>query len=424
MMTNADESFIGADISAIDLAPDSLQLINESRSGFCLIYSAVKGGKRVIIKTLKPQYRESSAHRRLLQKEFDIASGMHHTNIVETYALETLPELGESIIMEMIEGTDLHAYLNSHPRLSKTEARNLLTQICAALSYIHSRGIVHRDLKPQNILVEESGKSIKIIDFGLAHGRNYVDFNFSGGTKGFCAPEQLDETDSHDDPRSDIYSLGVIIRLLNQTGDRRLESVASSCLKADIRLRPLSADKVLEMLSQKPTRARTLVIVSAIAIALSAMGIIFWPRHDSMEAIIGEDVPRQARPIFYADYLIRLVGDGKITGANRAFHEDEYPHYAGICLDSLYLRDGQWLAVGFNDNYASFYLVANDLHDALTRDSLAAAAGFGSPHYYGDAVEWWYKPVNRDLFMMEFDDKPDMAAIVERIEQFLVTINN
>ena len=178
------------------------------------------------------------------------------------------------------------------------------------------------------------------------------------------------------------------------------------------------------MLSKKPTRARTLVIVSAIAIALAATGIIFWPRHASMEAIIGEDVPRQARPIFYADYLIKLVGDGKITGANRAFHEDEYPHYAGICLDSLYLRDGQWLAVGFNDNYASFYLVANDLHDALTRDSLAAAAGFGSPHYYGDAVEWWYKPVNRDLFMMEFDDKPDMAAIVERIEQFLLTINN
>lgn len=426
MISNTEDSFIGADINGTAPSINSLQLIYESQSGFCQIYSAIKDGKRVIIKALKPQYRDSSAHRRLLQKEFDIASGMHHPNIVETYALEQIPELGDSIIMELVNGTDLHTYLNSRPPLTKNENRNLLAQICSALSYIHSRGIVHRDLKPQNILVDEAGQNIKIIDFGLAHGRNYVDFNFSGGTKGYCAPEQLEETGTHDDPRSDIFSLGAIIRLLNQRGDRQQESIATSCIDADIQRRPSSVDAVWKMLSQRrpKPRARVMLIVAVIATALFVTGIIFWPRHDSLDAIISDDVPRQARPIFYADYLVKLANEGKISGVNRAFLEYEYPHYASMCLDSLYLRDGQWLSVGFNDNYVSFYLVTNDLHDSATRDSLAAVAGFGSPHYYVDAVEWWYKPLNRDLFTIEFDDRPYIPAIIDRIEMFMTAINN
>ena len=81
-------------------------------------------------------------------------------------------------------------------------------EICRALRYIHAQGMVHGDLKPAHILVQKGGRGVKLIDFGMARE---VDLQAGGleGTLDYLAPEQARGLAT--DPRSDLYSLGVIL---------------------------------------------------------------------------------------------------------------------------------------------------------------------------------------------------------------------
>ena len=86
-----------------------------------------------------------------------------------------------------------------------------MSQLCDAITYIHSKGIYHRDIKPENILVEKHTNRVVLIDFGLADKTAFDILKEPAGTTGYAAPEQLRQTTT--DNLSDIYSLGKIIQL-------------------------------------------------------------------------------------------------------------------------------------------------------------------------------------------------------------------
>lgn len=68
--------------------------------------------------------------------------------------------------MDFIHGTTLLDYVVSHGvQSSDKNARNIMKQILAAISYLHAHSIVHRDLKIENIMIGRNGK-VKLIDFG------------------------------------------------------------------------------------------------------------------------------------------------------------------------------------------------------------------------------------------------------------------
>lgn len=50
--------------------------------------------------------------------------------------------------------------------VGEDEARDIIKQILLALKYIHNEGFMHRDIESENILINKSSKTIKIIDFG------------------------------------------------------------------------------------------------------------------------------------------------------------------------------------------------------------------------------------------------------------------
>jgi serine/threonine-protein kinase len=90
---------------------------------------------------------------------------------------------------------------------------NIISDICKGISVAHHADIVHRDLKPQNILINEHDL-VKIVDFGLAAGVSPTDSRLTQrsarmGTPAYMAPEQV--RGGSVDPRTDIYSLGVIM---------------------------------------------------------------------------------------------------------------------------------------------------------------------------------------------------------------------
>jgi serine/threonine-protein kinase len=124
------------------------------------------------------------------------------------------------VVMEFLIGTSLSERLKEKPRLGLLEANNIIQQICAVLNVAHKRGIVHRDLKPDNIFLhkEDGQEIVKVVDFGIAKliqvldGISASDLTGMGsviGTPHYISPEQC--TARAVDPRSDIYSVGIIL---------------------------------------------------------------------------------------------------------------------------------------------------------------------------------------------------------------------
>lgn len=116
--------------------------------------------------------------------------------------------------MEYIEGKTLDDILAGHPNgcLSIEEVLRYTKGIVEGLQYLHEKHVVHRDLKPGNIMIKNDG-SVKILDFGIAQlikdTMTKVTNKPSTGTLIYMSPEQLQGRPLS--PKSDIYSLGIII---------------------------------------------------------------------------------------------------------------------------------------------------------------------------------------------------------------------
>ena len=181
----------------------------ESVNGYCCLYKAQKLGKYHILKTLKPAYKNNPLYQGLLQKEFQISYPLAHPHIVQTIGLEKIPGIGTSIVMEYIDGMNLREYLNSK-NYNRNTILKILSELCLALSYIHSLQIIHRDLKPENILITRNGSNVKLIDFGLSDTDSYSILKHPAGTLKYASPEQqIPQTIL--DNKADIYSIGVIL---------------------------------------------------------------------------------------------------------------------------------------------------------------------------------------------------------------------
>jgi serine/threonine-protein kinase len=118
------------------------------------------------------------------------------------------------IAMEYVEGKTLATLLKERGPLSPTHACDVISEVAAALSFAHENGVIHRDVKPGNILIGLGGQ-VKVADFGIARalGANVeealTEIGSVMGTATYLSPEQAQG--AQPDPRSDIYSLGVMM---------------------------------------------------------------------------------------------------------------------------------------------------------------------------------------------------------------------
>jgi len=176
-------------------------------------------GRRVAVKVLPPDAEGDPVARERLRREARAAAALDHPFICKIH------EVGESeghsfIVMEYIEGDTLHQ-LASAQALPVRQVLDLTHALAQALEEAHNRGITHRDLKPGNIMVTRQGH-VKVLDFGLAKqvtesaatestggGTMLTDPGTRVGTPAYMSPEQI--LGGSIDPRSDIFSLGVIL---------------------------------------------------------------------------------------------------------------------------------------------------------------------------------------------------------------------
>ena len=116
------------------------------------------------------------------------------------------------VVIERIPGTALYRRLPELP-LPYLEAVELAGKIATALADLHRQNVIHHDIKPSSIMFREAGEAV-LIDYGLSHHNHLPDllqeeFRVPFGTAPYTAPERL--LDVRDDPRSDIFSLGVLL---------------------------------------------------------------------------------------------------------------------------------------------------------------------------------------------------------------------
>ncbi len=163
----------------------------------------------VALKTMSPSVAGDSELLQRFYREAESAGQLRHPNIVTIYDIDEA-EGTPFIAMEFLEGDSLEKLIRIRKPLPIYRKLDIIIQACRGLHYAHQRGIVHRDVKPANIVVLNDGL-VKIVDFGIARisDASMTRTGIILGTPMYMSPEQV--RGKSVDPRSDIFSLGVIL---------------------------------------------------------------------------------------------------------------------------------------------------------------------------------------------------------------------
>lgn len=189
-----------------------------------------QAGRPAVLK-LQPTGREDT-----LRQEYDLLWSLRHPQLPQPMAyLEW--EGKEYLIREYVEGVSLYEQVTAQGPLSPDKVRTAALSLCQVLSYLHSQNppIICRDVKPQNVVMDPTGRC-HLIDLGTA--RRYRpeqqgDTVFLG-TEVTAPPEQFGYQQT--DQRSDLYSLGVLMRfLLTGSFDPSKQDIAPNYLCRVIR---------------------------------------------------------------------------------------------------------------------------------------------------------------------------------------------
>jgi serine/threonine protein kinase len=254
-----------------DLAGTRYRLLERvARGGMGVVYAAEdeKLERRVALKVLDVPGTDGDLATRLM-REARVLARLEHPGIVPVHDVGTLADGRVFYTMKFVEGLRLDKFIEGVE--SVQDRLRLFLRICEAVAFAHARGVLHRDLKPANVMVGPFGE-VLVMDWGLAKilrgetpiAESVVDpeatiFEKSKssdvtsdstkssvitghgtvmGTPGYMSPEQARGEVEALDARSDIFSLGALLRFLltqkTSAGfaprlDRSLEAI---CAKA------------------------------------------------------------------------------------------------------------------------------------------------------------------------------------------------
>ena len=196
-----------------------LQKVGDGGMGEVYAAEPVDGGARVAIKVLRPEFLgEATVLSRFLE-EGSLATRLIHPNIARMLECATAEDGSPYLVMELLEGVPLGAYMQNGARIPLAQAVPILQGILAGLAAAHAQGVVHRDLKPDNVFLTRGPGGtfvVKVLDFGIAKVMDAAGGMGSRtrtgmllGTPAYMSPEQV-KSARDVDARADLWSAGVM----------------------------------------------------------------------------------------------------------------------------------------------------------------------------------------------------------------------
>nr|WP_223189444.1 serine/threonine-protein kinase [Streptomyces sp. TRM68416] len=177
--------------------------------------AAVPGqpGETVAIKVLKEELASDADIVMRFLRERSVLLRLTHPNIVRVRDLVVEGDL-LALVMDLVEGPDLHRYLRENGPFTPVAAALLTAQIADALAASHADGVVHRDLKPANVLLKQDGGQMHpmLTDFGIARLADSPGLTRTHefvGTPAYVAPESAEGR-----PQTsavDVYGAGILL---------------------------------------------------------------------------------------------------------------------------------------------------------------------------------------------------------------------
>ncbi|MBI4821041.1 MAG: serine/threonine protein kinase [Deltaproteobacteria bacterium] len=304
------------------------QLVGKGGMGRVYLATQLPLNRPVAVKILSPEFQKKDPQfPRRFFLEAATAAQLNHPNTITVFDYGETEEGELFIAMEFLKGRPLSRAISADGPFSAERTLHVSMQIVRALREAHQKGIIHRDLKPGNIMLLAEGDDVdyaKVLDFGLVklfhtdtsnHQKLFEQLSnendaeevgeltragmFLGSPK-YMSPEQIEGRPL--DPRTDIYSLGVImfqmlagrvpfrgnasveiiykhvnqpvpaIHEVNPEADAppELERLVARCLEKSQHLRPASmADLLLEM---KDVRRLITGVSSVSGLSLDSIG--------------------------------------------------------------------------------------------------------------------------------------------------------
>ena len=197
--------------------PQCIKLLGEGGMGTVYVAHDPFLRRDIAVKLLHKDFRpRSSASRRLLL-EAQITASLRHPNIVPVHAIAQTEHGRPFFTMQMVEGYNLRQWWKREQLAPGTSRRineglKILTRVCEALEYAHSRGVLHLDIKPDNIMVGPFGQ-VYLMDWGLALSQEFPRSRRSrseiAGTPAYMSPEQARGEPM--DERADVFGLGALL---------------------------------------------------------------------------------------------------------------------------------------------------------------------------------------------------------------------
>ncbi len=166
--------------------------------------------RSVAVKVMHREMSEQEDQLERFRQEARAVAKLSHPNVVSVI------DAGEDgghpyIVFEYVEGETLKQRIARVGALDTQDAIAYAIEVARGLSVAHARKLVHRDIKPQNVLIDSEGRA-KLTDFGISRQLEQDGMTVTGrvlGTTDYVSPEQA--MGRQVDPRSDIYSLGVVL---------------------------------------------------------------------------------------------------------------------------------------------------------------------------------------------------------------------
>lgn len=313
------DPLVGSDVSDVRIEA----VIGQGGMGRVYLGRQHAPSRPVAVKTIRPGPRSPGAVARFT-READVLGRLGHPGIAGIHSAGMLDgPAGPTpyFVMELIPDAAPLVRFCEHRGLGIRERLMLFADVCRAVGHGHEVGVVHRDLKPGNVLVGSDGRP-RVIDFGVAKIAEDLDsataMTETGqcvGTRQYMSPEQF--AGGPVDPRSDVYSLGVILhelltgrlpydvsrlslvetaRVVRETRPvplavrepatgRSLAAIAATCLAKSPQQRYASADLLADdlerLLAGQPIAARPGGIgsvgrMAGLATAAAALGMAAW----------------------------------------------------------------------------------------------------------------------------------------------------